>query len=681
MSPARPGAVQPTPALYPPSSFTKLSNDPPIYSLDASSLSKAIDQIATQPLPDPQQVFPWLHGLHADNHVQLAFFTARKKSLRRTPRCLRSITIIKAGGDLTHSKIKGAVAPQEVLSINSDGEYGFHDCDPRDGFSVRNFQIQAAKFAKISDIVVYGDKSTSSGSIRALAEGVAKIQLKWKQEAEAAGESSLTFNTFVLSIPFHELEKRHPDLVAIHSNGVYSDSDLDFSQLERAEMCSMSKASPISDTVYQGPTPDFNTEPGTGPENDFDIFIEASDHASLPDKAYLDEKTEELGVSPIHLEFPSSGSIMPPSWSQSEVDALMRMCQWIYRVTHETLPSTPSDDRDGDIPMTEIPTKHRKVLIHCADGYTETSMLVVAYYMYAEGVPVHEAWVQLHVARLRNFFAYPSDVALLTSIQSRILAESPKLLRSSRRMAGGRRPATKIDDPPWLAKMDGSLPSRILPYMYLGNLTHANNPLLLKALGIKRILSIGEPVTWTQEEIRGWDSKDLLYIDRVQDNGIDPLTQEFGKCLDFIGQGKQDGFATLVHCRVGVSRSATICIAEVMSSLGLSFPRAYCFVRARRLNVIIQPHLRFVYELLKWDEHLQVQRCIQRSRKRGQSVAGIKESETMKKDIEEGGASEDGSESKGSNTTSATTVGIRREMDWPSICREIAGLNKPYSRQ
>lgn len=58
-------------------------------------------------------------------------------------------------------------------------------------------------------------------------------------------------------------------------------------------------------------------------------------------------------------------------------------------------------------------------------------------------------------------------------------------------------------------------------------------------------------------------------------------------------RGRRNGTATLVHCRVGVSRSATICIAEVMNELGLTFPRAYCFVRARRLNVIIQPHLRF----------------------------------------------------------------------------------------
>lgn len=96
-----------------------------------------------------------------------------------------------------------------------------------------------------------------------------------------------------------------------------------------------------------------------------------------------------------------------------------------------------------------------------------------------------------------------------------------------------------------------------------------------------------------------------------------------------------------MHCRVGVSRSATICIAEVMRSLGMSFPRAYCFVRARRLNVIIQPHLRFAYELLKWEEMLQ-----------------------MRRDIEAAG---DGTH-------------IKRELEWGEIAREVAQMNRPYSR-
>lgn len=59
-----------------------------------------------------------------------------------------------------------------------------------------------------------------------------------------------------------------------------------------------------------------------------------------------------------------------------------------------------------------------------------------------------------------------------------------------------------------------------------------------------------------------------------------------------------------------------------------------CFVRARRLNVIIQPHLRFVYELMKWDE-------LQQS-KRGEPV--------------------------------------KRELEWAIVAREIAAMNRPYAR-
>lgn len=43
---------------------------------------------------------------------------------------------------------------------------------------------------------------------------------------------------------------------------------------------------------------------------------------------------------------------------------------------------------------------------------------------------------------------------------------------------------------------------------------------------------------------------------------------------EYLEHDKEEGKATLVHCRVGVSRSASICIAEVMKTKGLSFPRA-----------------------------------------------------------------------------------------------------------
>lgn len=78
--------------------------------------------------------------------------------------------------------------------------------------------------------------------------------------------------------------------------------------------------------------------------------------------------------------------------------------------------------------------------------------------------------------------------------------------------------------------------------------------------------------------------------------------------------------------------------------MDLSFPRAYCFVRARRLNVIIQPHLRFAYELLKWEETLQQQKA----KRKGGLIYG-------------------------------QTV-IKRDLEWAEIAREIALMNRPYAR-
>jgi len=481
---------------------------------------------------NPASVFPWLHGLHPENHIQLAFFVARKKSLRKTPRCLRGITIIKAGGDLSRSRIKGAIAPDEILNLSETHGRGFLECDPREGFSVRNFHIQAAKMALVSDIIIYGDEDTDHRIIKSVAERTASVQKKWRKELENMGQCPETFNTFVLTQAFEDFEQEYPELVAIDSQGRYADHTLDFLQQERREMCSMSKASEISRGVFQGPSPGpFTDPPSSSDDPTFDLYVEASDHASLPDDRLLAAKLKQLedrdDDEPVHIAFPSSGSILPPSWSQAEVDGILRMCRWLYDLNHTMKPVSRAKDDDGDIQMTEFTPRPHRVLLHCADGYTETSMLAVAYFMYAEGVPVHEAWVRLHCEKQRNFFAYPSDVALLNAIQDRILQESPKFNSAK---------VSSIEAPSWLSKLDGSLPSRILPYMYLGNLTHANNPEMLRLLGIQRILSVGEPVSWTEAEIKSWGRENLLMVDRVQDNGIDELTTEMGRCLEFIGK-------------------------------------------------------------------------------------------------------------------------------------------------
>ena len=307
-------------------------------------------------------------------------------------------------------------------------------------------------------------------------------------------------------------------------------------------MCAMSRASEIATNIWLGPTPDSSILPLTDDlrsEQSFDILIEASDVARPPENNTLENVERECQKGPQNLEFPSSGSIMPPTWSHAEVDGLLEMCHWLFKVANPELAQDKesnqmegqeilSTDSDGDIQMTNILPPPRNVLIHCADGYTETSLLALAYFMFVECIPVHEAWIKLHCKKRRNFFAYPSDVSLLAAIQPRIMQESPKGTRCI--------PCSLPKDPPWLKRLDGSLPSRVTSYMYLGNLTHANNPDLLTALGIKRVLSVGEPVSWARDKLNNWGSDNFLYVDRIQDNGVDPLADEIDRCLEFIGK-------------------------------------------------------------------------------------------------------------------------------------------------
>ncbi|KAK3683955.1 hypothetical protein B0T22DRAFT_266888 [Podospora appendiculata] len=631
--------------LYPPDKYNRIETGPlSLYKLTADDVAAALDHISRQPLPDPSQVFPWFHGLHPSNQIQQTFFIARKRALRKTPCCLRGITIVKADGDLNASRLKGAIAPQEFLQAG-DGSAEFLEVDPREGFSVRNFQIQAAKSAMTSDIIVYGDDEVA---VRKLGWDIVAAQQRWREKHELQRHKVPVYNTFICISPFSQFERDHRKIVALDSEGRPTGNVMEFFYQERKEMYDMTQASEITHNVWLGPSPD----PAMGEIDGFDVLIECSDLGRL-NPELLQAIAEGGGddTKQARLDFPSSGSILAPTWSHAEADGILESCKWIYHLAHGTHPSVAGGpdartDGDGDTPMQETPEKSlelklkpRKILIHCADGYTESTVLGIAYFSYATGRPIPDAWLNLHTTMRRNFFAYPSDVALLAALAPRILWESP--VRANACLAE----ITSLvqNEPKWWAGFDGSFPSRILDYMYLGNLTHANNPDLLRSLGIGQILSVGETATWRDGEVEAWGAENTCVIQGVQDNGIDPLTDEFDKCLQFIDRGRSRGTATLVHCRVGVSRSATICIAEVMRTLNMSFPRAYCFVRARRLNVIIQPHLRFAYELLKWEELL----CAR-------------------------GDGEDGAD--------ANKTGIKREFEWGEIAREVALMNRPYAR-
>jgi hypothetical protein len=102
--------------------------------------------------------------------------------------------VVKLGGDLSKSRIKGAVSPHEVLAPSSH----FLMADPPEGFSVRNFQIQTAKLAAMSDIVIYAEDDNSHTGLVELAHQFAKAQRLWRTKMDPLEERP-TYNTFILA--------------------------------------------------------------------------------------------------------------------------------------------------------------------------------------------------------------------------------------------------------------------------------------------------------------------------------------------------------------------------------------------------------------------------------------------------------------------------------------------------
>ncbi|KAK9473062.1 uncharacterized protein V1510DRAFT_415930 [Dipodascopsis tothii] len=597
-------------------------------------------------MPHPAHVFPWLHGLNAYNMLQMAFLDPQRTQVDYHPAGFRKITLVKVG-NMNLCKLVGSVSPREILPDSLSDSPGFLDLSPTEGVGLRNFHIQIAKIATVSDIVVYSRRGELTEGLMGVAQRIAAAQREHAAQHPGVAE----YSTFVVTDPFDVFERDHPETVAVNSIGACSESTMDFMYQERSQMSAMSAATSIGHNVWLGNVADITNADNTiQPSSSWQIYVNCMHTPGVPNQMLLDcidrevfsDEARAKATSPpvAHIEFPTSGSLALGNLGDLELNALVDMCEWMHKHA----------------------AAGHGVLLFCDDGYTETSLLALAYVIYSTGVSAAQAYIDLHIKFGRPFFSFPADVTLLNHLQSRLLVRSPidNVLRAT-----GRPQA----QPAWFSRLDGSLPSKIFSHMYLGNLLHADNHGLLRALGIKRILSVGETLSWTpvgddepdedtendanvanapqfgskvcnsmlpvnqsrsRERVRGFK---VMFIDQIRDDGIDSLSQNIEQCLDFIDAGYRANEPTLVHCRVGVSRSASICIAEVMRRQKLSLAAAYLYVRIRRLNFIIQPNLRFMYELMKWEEG-EVAR------------AGVQP--------------------------------YRREIEWATLCKEISCMNRAY---
>lgn len=145
-------------------------------------------------------------------------------------------------------------------------------------------------------------------------------------------------------------------------------------------------------------------------------------------------------------------------------------------------------------------------------------------------------------------------------------------------------------------------PTQIFKYLYLGNFANATNIKELKTLKINYILNCAIECHNNNLE----KSFKELHLE-VKDNENFNLFCYFEKSNEFINKCKLNGGACLVHCKLGISRSAAFVIAYLIKCLKFGAKEAFDFVKKKRMS--IKPNDGFVKQLYEYERIIRKQDC------------------------------------------------------------------------
>ncbi|XP_060800069.1 protein phosphatase Slingshot homolog 2 isoform X3 [Neoarius graeffei] len=138
-----------------------------------------------------------------------------------------------------------------------------------------------------------------------------------------------------------------------------------------------------------------------------------------------------------------------------------------------------------------------------------------------------------------------------------------------------------------LGQMDS--PTEIFDHVYLGSEWNASNLDELQSSGVRYILNV------TREIDNFFPGLFEYHNIRVYDEEATNLLEYWNDTFKFISKAKKAGVKCLVHCKMGVSRSASTVIAYAMKEYGWDLDRAYEHVKERR--TVTKPNPSFMKQL------------------------------------------------------------------------------------
>ncbi|CAK1544527.1 unnamed protein product [Leptosia nina] len=149
--------------------------------------------------------------------------------------------------------------------------------------------------------------------------------------------------------------------------------------------------------------------------------------------------------------------------------------------------------------------------------------------------------------------------------------------------------------------------NEVYPGLFVGDAVAAKDKSFLRRMGINYVLNTAEGKRYTQV-----DTDHLYYRDcpglhykgfQLMDLPSTDISKYFHIAANFIDDGISRGGRVLVHCMMGVSRSATCAIAFLMLKRGMTLAEALALVRSRR---DIHPNEGFIRQLQDLDRELRV---------------------------------------------------------------------------
>ncbi|KAI5625282.1 protein phosphatase Slingshot-like 1 isoform X3 [Silurus asotus] len=142
-----------------------------------------------------------------------------------------------------------------------------------------------------------------------------------------------------------------------------------------------------------------------------------------------------------------------------------------------------------------------------------------------------------------------------------------------------------------LGQMDKA--TLIFDHLYLGSEWNASNLEELQETGVGYILNV------TREIDNFFPGTFCYHNVRVYDEETTDLLAHWNDTYNFIVRAKKNQSKCLVHCKMGVSRSASTVIAYAMKEYGWTLDKAYNFVKQKRS--ITRPNDSFMRQLAEYE--------------------------------------------------------------------------------